>query len=253
MPLRIEQAEVQRDKWGRPMIGGRTYTRATTLAGSLDDKSGLVRWARKDAVARIMEDPTLLNMGEVDRVAEATQERGSSGYGTDVHGVIESLLLDGTVPNGATPEQVADAEAALDFLDSLGLRAIASEVFVVNEDLESAGTLDLLAEDSGGQCVIVDWKTTAKPAGWRYRHLSWAGQLATYANGRPIDAEGSVTTWESLGLKPPVVDEGLIVQIHARHATAQGFWVDLKTGLELAQLAYDLTHARKIKTLQAVV
>lgn len=252
MPLRIEQAEVERDRYSRPIIGGKTYMRTTTLAGSLEDKSGLVNWARKDAAAAILRDPSLLKIGDADSIAAATQERGAAGYGTGVHAVIESLLIDGTIPDGVTPEQIADAEAGLEFLDYLGLKAVAPEVFVVNEELGAAGTLDLLAEDETGQLVIVDWKTTARPSGWRYKHVSWASQTAVYSRGLPLGPDGVPVDWSDFGLERPIQDEAVIVQIHAKHAKVVGFSVDLEAGYELARLAFDLSMARREQTLEVI-
>lgn len=41
----IEQAEVVRERWGRPIIGGVAYSRASSDV--LSDKSNLIGWARR--------------------------------------------------------------------------------------------------------------------------------------------------------------------------------------------------------------
>src|SRR5690554_2297101 len=57
--------EVNRDRWGRPLVvppdGGEPvpYTRATTLAGTLDDLYGLMAWKQRQTALGLADRPDL--------------------------------------------------------------------------------------------------------------------------------------------------------------------------------------------------
>ena len=55
---------VERDRWGRPKIKApdgklKPYTRATTVAGTLDDRHNLEKWLQRQAVIGLAKRPDL--------------------------------------------------------------------------------------------------------------------------------------------------------------------------------------------------
>src|SRR5690242_2167094 len=97
-------AEPKRDRWGRyelpnPLTGeAQPWTRATTLAGALDDKTGIHQWETRHVIRGLMmrEDLQVLALGtDIDEkkqmrtIAEAamaaSQSGASSNFGTALH------------------------------------------------------------------------------------------------------------------------------------------------------------------------
>ena len=60
---RRERYEPERDRWGRPIIDGRTYTRASTLAKALDDQSALIDWSARVALQGMSRQPSPAGAG----------------------------------------------------------------------------------------------------------------------------------------------------------------------------------------------
>ena len=103
--------EIERDRYGRPMIrpakGGKAipYTRATTIANSLDDPSALTAWKmRMAAIGLTIRSDLLLaiNASQDDKMAinkyieDAMEVAGASRaatIGTALHAFAEKLDL----------------------------------------------------------------------------------------------------------------------------------------------------------------
>ena len=244
----IEQAEVVRDRWGRPVVGGVAYTRASTDV--LSDKSNLIGWARRDTIERVQENPALLDMPGNELFTLLDQSRQAS-QGTAIHANMHEIALHGAPLDEADEVTVADAHAALDVLHEAGYELLAGELFVVCEPLLAAGSFDVLALDDSGRAVIVDLKTGTKPNKERFSALAWAQQLATYANGKPLDADGSIVDWQALGLPQPDTSMGVIVQVVQGSGQATLGYVDLDAGYRYAALAFQVRQARKNRSLWA--
>lgn len=259
--LRIDGSAVPRDRWGRPVIDGTTYVRASTLADSLDNKEALLSWTGRQTALGLATSPDLIaavattkpdDKKALDRLVEQAAERAKSRagatMGTAIHTATE--LLDAGESIEVLPKDVqADAHAYRALLDGAGLTPLAAEVFVVNEELQVAGTFDRLLQGPH-RVLIEDTKTSSNPNTAEYKALSWAIQIAVYANGRPWLPDRGIVDWEDVGLPAPSVTHGLVVHVVQGEAVAKAYSIDLVAGLEAARIArevYDLRRLAKQK------
>lgn len=260
----------------------RYATRASTLAKALDDGSGLMDYYAATTLQAVAASPTLLarvGLVEFDGVLdwrpfkplaqEAQRQRGKpeAEAGTNIHAVVEALHAGREV---MVPDDVmADAQAVLGALRSLGRRPVATEQFVFTPGLLEpvAGTRDMLvARDGGGMSQVVDIKTTSTLGNARFRAVSWAIQLAVYANGvvypKPSDGErdrwgrppidGAVLARAAAQSSPPVdTSTGLVVEVERGTARVQVHQLDLGAGWVLADLACRVRAARKSNPILA--
>lgn len=89
--------DLPRDKFTRPVFEGRAWTRPSTLAGSLSDKSGLVTWKGRQVAEAILNNRDLLALGDPTEIVEAADCGGAAEYGSTVHQHISEILLHGVV------------------------------------------------------------------------------------------------------------------------------------------------------------
>lgn len=250
-----------RDRWGRPTIDGTTYTRASTLAKMLEDQSGLIRWSARMAALGMSRNPDLVALAAttqpddtkaLDSIAERAKERAGStsgrDTGTSIHAATEAL--DYGEPTRHLPgDLLADATAYSTTLVDEKLEPVLAETFVINEAVQAAGSFDrLLWHSESNDYLIGDIKTGTKDDpryALRYSGLSWAIQLATYANGVPW--RGDTQPWQELSVDPPRLDTGLILYIPRGSGKCYPLWIDLKVGWEAAQVAAQVARLRKLK------
>ena len=276
---------VKRDHWGRPWVsqdgsplryeGGKkspvngiAYTRVSTLAETLDDKSGLLDWSAANAAIGVVRDASIyaqiahLASAHTDPwnvpaakqqlkplVARAQQMAGSdsaAGMGTAFHGLAE-IVDQGEDPEFAPPPMrpwlAAYREALTDW------EVLDTEVFVVNDELQTAGSLDrLLRHRKTGRVVVGDVKSGRSDPDYPMKVTI---QVAIYAHGERYDQES--------GKREPLHEEidlerGLLI-----HAPIRGggepkvglYPLDLVKGWELAKLAVQIRAARKMPKLEA--
>lgn len=251
MNLTTVQPQVERDRWGRPLIippdGGKPvpYTRATTLAGTLDDRSALEKWMcrqtaigladRTDlyvAVSAHRDDKTRLNK-IVEEAKEAAKSSASATRGTAVHALTELVDRQQDLPN--LPDDVAaDLAAYRNTMAQLQVEAV--EQFLVCDELQVAGTADRIVTFDGRRHIL-DLKTGST------LDYSWgaiAQQLAIYARGAIYDPTD--------GTRTPIdvdVDVALVVHLPAGHATCTLHVVNIDHGWEAAQLSSRVRNYRK--------
>ncbi len=193
-----------RGRWGRPKVvapDGTTaeYERPSTLAGKLDDKSGLIRWAGGMTLLGAAEDPTLITQAlELDdsaadykrqlyELGHIAKEKATANTGSDWGSLIHQITA--TIDRGETldwpmPEECAAPVATYHAeLARMGLTVEPEwvEFCVVNDSAKLAGTVDRLYRLSDGRLILGDIKTSKTPS-----HLSWATQLAIYAGATAI-------------------------------------------------------------------
>jgi len=193
----MAKVEIERDRYGRPLIvppsGGKAvaYTRATTIANSLDDASALVAWKMRMAAIGLTTRPDILlsiSAAQEDKMAvnslieDAMQVAGANkaaNIGTAIHSFAERLDLGqdlGVIP----PEYLPDIKAYEQTTKILNNKFI--EQFSVLDKYKIAGTPDRIVEYNG-ELFIADIKTG------RIDHPNNISiQLAIYANGLPYDA-----------------------------------------------------------------
>lgn len=245
---------IDRDRWGRPLItppnGGKAvaYTRATTLAGAIEDLNGLIKWKVGRAILGIVERPDLLlaaaahrdDKQRLNQIAEDAAEAGGASagatIGTAVHAFIEKInhgLPTGTIPSDYKADVTAYEQAMAN------LTPIHVEQMVVLDDLKVAGTPDLIASYGGGN-YICDVKTGSID----YPH-KMAAQLAIYANAQLYDP--------SSGRRTPLPDvnreRAIIIHLPAGAGTCTLQWIDIAAGWEAVKLALQVRDWRARKGL----
>jgi len=265
---KIDQPEVNRDRWGRPVIDGRTFLRPSSLGGMLKDQGGLQKWAAGMTAFGMGRSPDLVALASTKKswkdcadIAERAKDRAGAGSGRDtgtaIHEATEALDYGEDVSH-LGEKLLADAAAYVAARESLGMTALAAEVFVANETLGAAGTFDRLCRldrdsDRGaeGDVFITDIKSVTWKPGEdlgkavrtkaKYEALSWGAQLATYAGGWPLGA-----SWEALGAPTgPRRDVGVVWVIPRGSGFCVPVWVDLTLGAVYAELATAVHWARK--------
>jgi hypothetical protein len=188
----------------------------------------------------------------IDELAELAMDSGGAGskarVGTALHALIERVDRGLPIPDVGEHQRAIDAYRRL---MAGRFRVVASEMFVVNDHLQAAGTFDDLLEtqqweqpcDARGEPVgepippgtrIIGDKKTAQTAD--YFGIGFAVQKVTYCDGVPYDpARGGRLPWPDG--EDPHPFWSVIVHVPSGGASADLYWVDLNRGRELADLA----------------
>lgn len=254
---------INRDRWGRPLIappqplGAKPvpYTRATTVAKTLDDSSGLMLWkqrmtmlgllSRRDlytaAAGTSPEDTKALNRLAED-AADAGGASAAATTGTALHAFTERMDL-GQDPGYVPAEHEADLEAYQGLATRIGWKVQHVEVFTVLDPYRVAGTADRVLEIDG-RWYIADLKTGQTKD---YPH-AWAVQFAIYAHGLRYDIEaGRRVPWDVI----PDTDRALVIHLPAGSGTASAYWVDIRAGWEAFRLCMKAREWNKRRDLLA--
>lgn len=247
-------AEIERDRYGRPLVvpvkGGKpvAYTRATTIANSLDDPSALVAWKmRMAAIGLTMRSDLLLSISAAqdDKMAvnslveEAMQVAGAktqANIGTAIHALTEKLDLGQEL--GPVPEQwAADIVAYEQTTAQLNNKRI--EQFCVLDKFKIAGTPDRLVEYKG-ELFIADIKTG------RIDHPNnIAMQLAIYANGLPYDIDTATRgSWGDVNKQ-----KAIVIHLPAGQGLCKLHFIDIEEGWKGVQFAMRVRKWRDKKGL----
>ena len=245
---------VGRDRWGRPLIvpegGGKAvpYTRISTLAKTLDDTEGLSRWKCRQVAAGIAARPDLhalavsargdkQRLGEVvEQAMEAAASGSAANVGTALHTFTE-LVDQGETWSHAPHDMHADLAAYAEAIKAAGLVAVDFEQFVVNDELQAAGSYDRRWQFPDRRIVIGDLKTGADAP--RYAQGA-ATQMAVYARSvhydpatgarRPFDVDTTV---------------GLLIHLPVGQARCDIYEIDLVAGWSAALIATTVRQWRK--------
>jgi len=234
--------EIERDRYGRPLVkpvkGGKPipYTRATTIANSLDDPAALTAWKMRMAAIGLSVRSDLLlaiNASQDDKMAinkyieDAMEIAGASKaatIGTALHTFTEKLDLGldiGPIPSEWAGDLTAYQETTKQ------LNKVRIEQFCVLDKYKIAGTPDRLVEYKGER-FIADIKTG------RIDHPNnIAIQLAIYAHGSPYDiATGRRGSWGDVNQ-----EKAIIIHLPAGTGLCKLVWLDIaegKKGLDFA-------------------
>lgn len=265
--LEVEQGP-PRDRWGRPLLiparGGerRWYSRASSLADYASGvKTGLEVWKRRlavvgiarreDIAAMIAALPDLETGDEkndqitkaqldeyIEMALEAAEASAKANWGNAVHSFTDgqSERLE------HAPERMrADIEAYHAKLEQLGIKVLATEIFVACDSLRAAGTFDHLYGLPDGRAVVGDKKTGIAHL------LDAAIQMSAYSNGDIYDWTDDTRTSlfdlaESLGYEFDS-NEGLHVHIPRGEARCEITSLDLGYGYDLAMQCSQLHRA----------
>ena len=261
----VEQTLPDRHKGnGQPKIDGKYFTRASSLAKTLEDQGGLINWKAKMAAKGIADSEQLRALAATtpiddyrwrDIVERACEQAGASNaadLGTSIHSATEAWDLHDERPD--MPKAVlADAEAYRQVCKDHGLKPLAAEVFVANKELKTAGSFDRIVEGPDGIARILDIKTIGAKkdaeAAAKWTGVAWAIQIATYANSKPYDKDKGYMEWEDVGLRQPAKSgvNAYVAAIPRGSGKCFLIDIDLTQGYELAQLAVQVRQARRAK------
>ena len=263
---RIDQAEPNRDQWGRPLIDGESYTRASKLAKSLDDQYNLIKWSSRMTALGIAKSPDLIALAstataderaKLNDIVDRAKDRALAGAGRDVGTSIHSAseMLDYGSDIGSLPLDVRNDAEGYEFARTgAGLEPLCGEVFVANRQLKSAGTFDrLLHCTQTGDALIGDIKTGSKDDpeyAAKYGALAWSMQLAIYATALPYD--NGWLTWDQWDLPVPSAMRGVIFYLPRGTGNCYVIDVDLAQGLRAVKLAADVRDARASSPVLAI-
>lgn len=191
---------IPRDRYGRPMVvppgGGKPvpYTRATTVAETLDDRYRLEKWKTRQTAIGLSTRPDLLAMVAVNRgdkaaldqivqdALDASESSAAANLGTAMHAATEAYdrgqpITD--LPGELRPDLAAYVER------TKGIEMLHIEQFCVHDGYAIGGTPDRVMRMPDGRVVIGDVKTGAGAVQWGQTAI--AVQLAIYANSVGYD------------------------------------------------------------------
>lgn len=256
------EPQIERDRWGRPMVvppeGGKAtaYTRCTTYVGCLDDTYKLGQWQQRhvvmgtalhDDLIAAVRDTHPDDRDTLDRLVDEAKERSGAGdaarLGTYLHAVTEAADR-GTDPAAVQPpmqstgplnpaDYVADLRAYEQA--TAPFKALHIEKFVVQDDLKVGGTPDRIVEFEGRN-YIADLKTGSVEWGG----LKIAMQLAMYAHSRLYD----VRTHQRGDLPDVDLKRGIVIHLPAGTGKASLLWVDIAAGWDAVRVARDVREWR---------
>ena len=170
----IEMIEKNRQHWYRVDGFDDLLPSVTTMLKCIDKSGAMIRWAEKTTIKKVRN--SLLSrdapgfdpgdyVGYIDWIEgvlddskdapENERDRGAA-KGTTAHKLIADIL---NGENPSIPEDLArSVQGALKLIADKNLTVEAIEVPVWHPVCEYAGTVDLVARDTDGQLVVVDWK-----------------------------------------------------------------------------------------------
>lgn len=263
--------DFQRDRWGRPNIAqgdgtSAAYTRATTMAGTMEDLNGLIGWKQAMTAIGMTRSKSLqasmsfLSYEEdknkvrnlVDKAFALGGGEDKADIGTAFHSLVE-MHHQGIEPKPGVelPDGFGETlEAYKKFVADYGVTVSASEITVVEDEHKVAGTADLVysfAQDvktpfgviPAGHGIIVDVKTgkVSDLSG-----MKMGMQLAAYSHGKPYNPEtGEREPW-------PVHMEqwvGLVLKVDLETHTVVPWWLDLKAAYDMIPVAVQVREIRK--------
>lgn len=252
--------DIPRDRWGRPLIvpvdGGKPipYTRVSTLAKALDEKTALMRWKQRQTVIGLAARPDLISVAQsvrgddrkldeiVDTAMVAAESERAANLGTALHALSEQV--DEGADIDSLPE-FARADMAAYRAALQGIQVLAMEKFIVCDEVEAAGTFDRLLRLPDGRVVIADLKTGRHEP--RYPQGA-TQQIAVYSRGHLYDAEkGRVGHLPSLGVDQSV---GVLIHLPAGSGTCTLYTLDLRVGWDLARVSVAVRAAFKQNVIQ---
>ena len=218
--MQLKQPDVIRHKsWGTPKINGKWYQRPSTLAKKLDDEYSLNAWRQAMVALGMARRPDLVRLAStikkdnwreaaeiVDRAHDTIRSSEGRDTGTAIHRVAE-WIDNGEDVSHIDPTDMRDVMAFRKCREQFKATSVFTELFVVNEALKAAGTLDNLVEWEGLR-LITDIKTGDRDAEYarKYNALSWSIQLAIYANA---EYPYGYKSWDEVG-GPPFKGMGVI-------------------------------------------
>lgn len=244
-------AEFTRDRYGRPLIipegGGKPvpYGRFSSHGSVLEDKFNLEKWKirttaigltqRSDLFAQLAACPISDTKRLNDIMEQALEAGGGSigaNLGTALHEFTQRVDLGELEVTEIAEPWRTDVQAYLNTLQAFNLQVLPklTEVNLVNDELQLAGTADRFYLDSALNLICADIKTGKQIS---KNPLAYAVQLAAYANSVLYDIE----TGERTPIENVCLDYGYIIHIPANQGKCDIYEIDLREAMEAARLA----------------
>lgn len=263
--IRADLKPVERAKNGRPKIDGEWYTRVSTFAKAIDDKSNLVNWKGRQTLIGACMAPALVakaattdhtDRTKMDELVERLCERAGATTGADmgdaIHAGTEAWDYGDEKVLAMLPGPVAgDVEGYGKMLESVGLTPVLAETFIANHTYKVAGTFDrLVINQHTGQYEVLDIKTSAdRPAkqAAAFGALAWAMQIYLYASGKPHDADSGDLEWRELCDGVPSHAAGWVAHIQQGTGVCTPVRIDLEVGKHAADTAQAIRELRRYK------
>jgi hypothetical protein len=257
---------IKRDRYSRPYIQHpvtgqiEPYTRATTLAGSIEDTFNLSQWQKRKvaygmglredlqmAAAAIVDDEDERGKAALQEIAERAMEAANAGaparIGTALHAFTDAYDRDGKIPRNIPSAFKPDVEAYARALDEWKLTPLAMEQFRVAHSIKTAGTADRLYLYERDQVIVIG---DTKSGNIKWGQPKMAIQLAIYANGKPYVADEDGEHGATLD-DPYDVDKtrGVIMHLPRGAGVCEPQWVDLVKGKAGVKLCLQVRAWRK--------
>lgn len=261
--------EFERGKFGwakiaQPDGGEELYRRATTVAGYMEDKEGLIGWKSAMAAFGFAKSKSLLSALSVldwkndkDKVKDIVSRAQSLGgaddaadLGTAFHRVIERHVAGEVIDYDTLPDGFGDAlDAFIQFSKDFGLSVAASELTVVDDAHQIAGTADAVFtfdEDittpfgklEAGVGVIGDFKTGSVS---ELSGMKMSQQLSIYSHADPYHAGKGIRTEWPCSINS---DIGLVLKVDLDSGVIVPWWLDLKAAYEWIELSLKVAATR---------
>lgn len=251
-----------RDRWDRPLItpvdGGKPipYTRVSTLAKTLDDKSALTKWMQRQVAIGMGASPDLVGLAQamtgddrglndvVEQAMTAAKSKRAANIGTALHSFSEQVD-DGCDIDTIPIEYRADMAAYRLALEPL--KVLVKEQFIVADEVEAAGSFDRIVQLPDGRVMVADLKTGKHEP--NYPHGATT-QIAVYSRGHLYDPKTNsrVAHLPSMGIDQ---NHGLLIHLPAGTAKCSLYLLDLNVGWALAQTSVAVRRVFKNKSITA--
>lgn len=257
--------DAKRDRWGRYLIPdpdtgkSRGWTRATTVAKTLDDSTNLTNWAKRQVAIGVALKPHLAagivagrdDRRRLDELVEAALEAAGGNerreLGTALHRILE-LVDTGRMAVDEVPDPWGDdvrAYRAALAADGLEVVPELCEAVLLNRPLEVAGTCDRILRDADGRLVVADIKTGTFVA-W----MAFATQFAIYATSTHLWDP----TTETLSAAPDMrQDHALLLHIPAGEGRCEIEALSVPVGMDAALMALEVRRLRQADKRDNVV
>lgn len=265
------------------------YTRVSTLAKALDDKSGLINWKASMAMIGLMKSKPLQSrvlsmvakggnlyhdnkkpLAEiVDKATDLAGAGDAAERGTSIHSFTE-MIDDGTLDWGYVPDEFKGPLEAYGAATE-GFTVLDTEVFVAIDEpvgdtvLRSSGSMDRVLDVPGVGVVVGDVKTGANEPKFG---LGCTCQVATYSRGRRYRDDTFIGTpaFSDGDLDPngvswrkdlwPGVSKSVGLMIHLPLEMVRGKYVcdmyvlDLEHGWKAVETAVTVREVKKLPKLE---
>lgn len=257
---------IPRDSKERPLIvppGGTEpvpYERISRVGGWTDTLEWLMDWRLGHLALGMARNPDLCwqaaafddwNDPRMRDLVETAHDRAGgnlkANYGTAMHAHTDP----GAVPEHVPTEMREDALAYHLAMEQAGVTIVRHEVFVVDDELQVAGTVDTIALHPALGLHVADKKTG------HYKAMPFAIQLACYAHSSQVDMhairEGVWADRVPLGVDmvtgddagPVNLERAVVAHIPKGGGSAKLRKLDIKRGREAAHRAV-LVHADQV-------